>query len=462
MTPRSPEDIRENLAADICAATQVADLRAGGAAIQTIEAFAERLAGADLALKEIESAFDLDAAADMILDARMAEILPEDQRDRIRGRYATGGLVRFRADPAAQAPIDILAGTAVSRSSDGFVFRTLSDTQIEFGEHYSGFVSVVASEIGATGNCFPGDIDALVNPPDGVTSVENTIAITNGLDRETDAAFVGRGRAYLNGGMAKAVPISIIEEARKVNDETYGSVLFVKMSAPDPTYPGRVDLYIDNGLGNCDTSVAVTDEVLCAETAGGERVFYLEYRPVAKPYPIITKRDVGGIAKTPLSYKIIACWGLIELDAPIEEGQVIEVGTYHAYKGLVNLVQTRIDGRPTDPENYPGVTGSGNLVTVKAAGRQGTNWTPIVANVVLKTTVDDVAAELTRLTNLVVSYVNSLDIEQTLQQAELVRLLKSQNTVENVLWITIEGGSSDKVASKGHVVRTNSDNVSIS
>lgn len=99
------------------------------------------------------------------------------------------GVLEFSISEPLETDVLIPQSTVCSSAQRPFVqFATTEQAVIEAGET-SVTVPVQALSGGAEFNCPAGEITVLVNPPEYVTSVTNTTAMTGGFDDENDASL---------------------------------------------------------------------------------------------------------------------------------------------------------------------------------------------------------------------------------------------------------------------------------
>jgi uncharacterized phage protein gp47/JayE len=131
---------------------------------------------------------------------------------------AASGQVTFaRFTPSVAAFIPV--GTAVSTTANTQSFLVVEDsTNAAYNAASGGFtlaagvaclnVAVVASVAGSAGNVQPGAISVLSSAIAGVDTVTNALALTNGIDAESDTAFRSRFGNYL-ASLSRATNVAI-------------------------------------------------------------------------------------------------------------------------------------------------------------------------------------------------------------------------------------------------------------
>jgi hypothetical protein len=441
--------IRRRLFAEIVSRTRVTDFRAGGQAVQFLESWVQRFDEVSDAIWALRDAAMIGSARGDDLDAILADALPDGML-RSTGARGTGGGVEFgRPSSDAMPEIVIAAGFPVLRAGDRTRYVTTADATIAVDAEWSAPVAVIADRTGTSGNCGVGDIVTLGASKQGVTKCRNTISITNGADSEDDDAARDRLRRSIR-AVGKAVPSALVQAALAASDPTYGTVRFASLEPVDEALPGIARLWIDNGNGDCEVSVAVgAGEVLVPEAVGGEQYCYLAGRPV-KTVPQILVDDAG------VPYTIVKPWGQVKLATALAAGEVCTAGAYSSYGGLVAAVQRAIDGEIGNSNDYPGVAAHGVIVYVGAASRvsttHGDGLCPISANVVRKpgapATLD------ADLRTAMVAFTNNRDIGEHLYPASVVNICMSNPWVLNVTDVLIDQSSGAKYCGPNNVIRT--------
>jgi uncharacterized phage protein gp47/JayE len=130
---------------------------------------------------------------------------------------ATGAVTVSRFTPSAAAFIPV--GTSVSAVDNSQSFLVVADpSNVAFSTVANGYnlaagvasltIAVVASVAGTAGNVQPGAIAVLSSAIAGVDTVTNALALTGGLDAETDTAFRARFGNYL-ASLSQATTLAI-------------------------------------------------------------------------------------------------------------------------------------------------------------------------------------------------------------------------------------------------------------
>jgi hypothetical protein len=452
MRTLSPEAQRESLLAEFAARTETTDFRPGGIAAQEVESFASRFDGLSDLLVQVRNAGLIGGATGADLDALMADVLPSGL-ERAVGRRATGGAFAFTRPTSADMPaLEVPAGWAVLRQ-DNVRYLTLSAATLGMDQTTSSTVQLVCLQSGTVGNCGAGAINKLGAPYAGVTGGSNASAITNGPDGEEDEAARSRLRRWV-ASSTRAVPAAILNAALNAVDEATGAqVQFAQLGVPDEARPGVIELWIDDGTGDCGVEEEQAEETLLQSAGGGESRFYLANRPVKTPPEHVW------VEGNPVVFTIVRPLGLITLGVEVETGDEVVSDTYTSWGGLVRAVQVAVDGDPADPVGKPGQVAAGCVCYVRPASRMTTggagNLLPIEAAVALSVAGPLVTSVLAELKQSIVAMVNALDIGQSLYPAMVIDVLMQSEYVKNVEAVWLDGAlNQTKYCGTGRVIRT--------
>lgn len=180
------------------------------------------------------------------------------------------GVVRFTAAVSPTSDILIPTGTLVKSTDGSYQYATSSDAIIHIGETYVDAV-VVCNSTGALTNCLSSTLTSLVNQINGVTSVTNAIAFTNGRDLETDGERKTRFQFYISTisrGTTSALRYGALQSILRNSSgeviERVAQVAVIEPYVTDDTQPiGLVNIYIHNGTGetSSDLVARVTEDI---------------------------------------------------------------------------------------------------------------------------------------------------------------------------------------------------------
>jgi hypothetical protein len=456
MDIRSEEEIRESYIAEVSTQIDVSDFRPGGRFAQIAGANARAVFRAQQAQLEMRNSYlfgSITKEADA--DARGADVLP-DGLAREKGYRALGGAYVFSRPAGAGPEIIVPAGTPVFRTRDGYRYYTIAETAIPIDLPNSPSVSVVAESVGSVGNCASGEIDQLGTLIDGVTMVENTAAIRNGVDAEDVSSYKERIRDYVK-AIGNSNCFSLVNAALAYESATLGKVRFAALGPAEATdRGGYVKLYIDDGAGSAGVVNNTTGELLLSGGAGVEQTLYAVNRPIV-PHglgPLAYGVHINGTPVT-TGWSLVEPWGQLRFDAPLTAGDTVELVNFGYYSGLVADVQKLIDGDISDPLTYPGKRAAGVVVQVLPASKTSVSITGFL---VLNSAYDP-TTWLPILRHLVASAINGLGIGEPVYRAMIYDVLMDEDAVKNVTNLKINGVDNDLYIGESSVARTTSSDV---
>lgn len=183
---------------------------------------------------------------------------------RLQSTYATGQVTMSTAVPATQI-IYIPIGTVVQTAGGAITYTIVADNSLPtYNASQQAYyipignsscnVAVTASAPGASSNVQSAQITQLANTVFGIATLTNALAIQDGSNQETDAAFRARFVDYIN-SLSKAtetaiyLAISNIQTGLKIG--LFENVLAVgnpPTSFVDPDY-GNIVALVDDGSG---------------------------------------------------------------------------------------------------------------------------------------------------------------------------------------------------------------------
>lgn len=189
--------------------------------------------------------------------AQLDALLPYSGITRNPATFASGQVV-FNGNPG----VIIELGTIVSKK-DETLYYTIEEGVI--GSDGQTTVEVVAQASGVSGNADVGEINQILNPIEGLTSVTNEIAIVNGQEIESDVD--ARKRAELSiEGLGSATLAAIRTELLKIE--------------------GVRSIYIDENVGDATNEYGTPMHAIQAFVLGGAE------QDIAQA---ILKKKAGGI-----------------------------------------------------------------------------------------------------------------------------------------------------------------------
>lgn len=447
-------DILTRLRDRVVARSGMSDLTPGGSVDLLLRACAAELDELHYENGRTPDLFGIATAEGEDLAARAADIDPEDLEPQYAATYAVSEVVLSRSGTSGDLT---LPEGHVVRIRGAAEYELTADLTIPDGFSVSSAGAIRALVAGSGGNA---DVDVIDDwdPFPGLTGVENTIAITGGVDAETADEFRARIRAYQR-GRAKGTVQALRGQALGVAVSGYGRVVTSEVDENPENTAALSVLYVDDGLGQTERSSnnSGDPEVVLASATGGEQRFRLAEWPVREGSTLTIRVNAVALTET-TDFRITRSTGWVELTTasyPTGLGVADEVtAEYTWYVGLVREVQRRVEGDLDDLETYPGYKAMGTTVVVKPpsvlfiALRMQLTLTPGAVR-------STVAAAVK---TLVVTYVNGLPINGDLVLAEVIARAM---TVAGVYDVQIPDPSINVVVGQGVVLRTRSDLVTI-
>lgn len=366
--------ILQDLINRVVARTQLTDVTDVGQFKRFLASMAREFDEDYYQLSRLRDLWDLDRAKGEDLDRRVAELEPAGLV-RLAGARSVGSVV-FSRNVNPGSTVIIPAG-AVVQTPQGRTARTtvqgiISNTSAEqIAGHGVGRdsipVAAVAVDAGAAGNVATGSFTRFGTRVPGVDQVTNTAPFTQGRDVESDDELLARAKrliATLSHSTVLAIEAGVIGVTDGVR-----SVVFSHLFE-DPTTPGRVTVYIDDGAGTAGAFTVTANENVTfgllgppPDTAvGGEEFLRLDHWPIRTEVPFALRRN--GVALTQnVDYFLDPTDGFLFFSPALSTGDEIRAD-YVYWTGLVELVQRVVNGDPTDPVNFPGYRAAGIVARV--------------------------------------------------------------------------------------------------
>ncbi len=454
------------MVARVVARSDLIGLTRNGAIFHLIAAASSEDAEQYFQMSRMRDLFAIDKATGSDLDARAAEIVPGTitRREALKGStpvvFSRPGIVGTTAIPS---------GTIVAAvDAQGQIkFQTTSAGSILAGNTDSLPLTVVAIEAGTRGNVAAGSIVQFVSRIAGVTTVTNGTAISNAQDRESDAAFRARIRAYVQ-AISRATPTAIESFANNVTLSDGRRVLFANLK--EPIIPdGTVQLYIDDGTGSVeefDDTYIGTPEVVLASAVGGEVQAFSGEKPIRNDGSFVLEVDTGGgyiVQVLDVDYNFNAAQGKVVFTTAsyptgLGVGDAVRM-TYRYYTGLIQETQKVIDGDTGNPLVYPGVRAGGIQVYVLA---------PTLVSQSLAATISvlggfDTTTVAAEVSTVLQGYINGLPIGADVIVAEIIERAMGVTGMFNFGITTLTGSSpaTDQVILDDQVARITAANITL-
>jgi hypothetical protein len=337
-TPRSPEEIRQNLVAYLVSTGVLSSIDEGDVVGTIFGGFAEELAALENKLLDFINGHLLAASGDL-LDDRIAQI-PNvaPRRSEIR---AAGGAVRlFKSDVDENVFLPPNAIQIVNPNYSDIVYTNKDAVTIPAGSAELSDVYFFCLVPGTRGNAPASSVTQVVSGT-GLTACVNVEPFTGGLDRETDFAFAQRAMAMIM-SLARSQASAIEALALNFTDTAGTGILHAKAYEYVDMRRGYTELVVSNGEGMPGSKrAAVASGGLLPELEAGVRhTFWFEY-PAAS-FPKLTVEGYSWRAEdwwVPIEEKGIA-WtqGALPTDSGtviFEAGSSWAISDYQVYQGWI-------------------------------------------------------------------------------------------------------------------------------
>lgn len=275
------------------------------------------------------------------------------------GAIAATGTVTFaRFTPTLNAtvPVGALIQTADGTQAYAVVADTTNPTYSASAGGYvltagtaSANVSVKSTSTGASGNAAAGAINTLGQAISGIDTVTNTLAFTNGLDSETDAAFRARFVAYI-ASLSKATKGAVGFAITNLQSGL-SYTLTENLTYAGTAQPGYFYVVVDDGSG------APSSDLLASVSSAIDAV-----RPLTSSFgvfaPVIVTANVATTVLTAAGYShavvavavqdaIAAYINALPLGVPLAWSRLFQVA-YDASPGITEVTALTVNGAMLD------------------------------------------------------------------------------------------------------------------
>jgi uncharacterized phage protein gp47/JayE len=464
---RNRVEILRDMVARVVARSDLVGLTRNSSVFHVLAAAANEDAEQYFQLSRMRTLFSIDSATGSDLDERAAEVQPATIVR--RAQLAASGNVVF-SRPGVVGEVTIPTGSIVAASdADGQIkFRTTSPSAITAGNTDSPAVNVVAVEPGIRGNVpaspTTGSINQFVSRIPGATTVANAAAFSNGRDRESDANFRARIKAFIQ-ALSRGTPTALEGFAKNVILTDGRRVLFSKVV--EPIVPdGTVVLYIDDGTGGIEefsSEFISSPDTVVISALGGETVFFTTQKPIRDDGSFVLK--INGVTQQRSTdfpaapdYYLNPTNGKIELAETAYPTGLTALDTvtaeYRYYTGLIQETQRVIDGDPATPLTRPGVRAAGRIVYVRPPS---VVFQSVTAQISVRSEFDTTAVGV-EVAAAIQDYINSLDIGDDVILSEII---ERSMAVEGMFDITVSVPTTNQVLLENQVARITSAGISL-
>lgn len=461
-TPRTAAQVQRDLLAKIIARTEVSDVSVGSTLFTIMNAVAIEVANVESRLANIKKGYSFDKASGADLDTRVGE-LPPVGIVRKSQTNAAGSVLTIKRDPAnTTTTLTIPAGSTVQRNDNGLTYTIPQDVVMPVGVSELTEVYIVCSTPGKVGNVFENKITVAANMPSAVTEVNNTIAIGNGIDVETDASLRQRALRYINSlGRCSKSALEFLGTSFISTDNT--SFKFARVYE-DPEKNGYAELIVDDGTGLISPATRQIEAQTFNITTTGSRIISVQ-RPAVKEFTtsdIKVIRNNNQIEILRDDFIHIPERGVIFFKPGfLEAGDEVTIQSFRVYTGNISQLQNEIEGNVNSPSILTGFRAAGTRVRVQPPAI--TEYSVDVRIIVRPGS--NIEQTKIQVTNAIIDYVNETDIGRELAPSSLItHLMITQNIAACNLFIrgTNTPKNTEYPASPKHVLRTKRNLINIS
>lgn len=425
----------------LVALSELTDVTEGGVAHTILGVVATELAQAEQRMFAVYKAFGFGGSG-TDLDDRCGE-LPGFQ-GRLGPSSASGTVMSFTRLSGTGA-LFTPAGLRIASDVDpnieyittqDFIFEDGQTQYPDLGIPGQGYVRVACLTIGSTGNAPVNTIRVIVSTPnEDIVSCTNAVALTNGLDRESDESL--RKRAFDYFASLCQVTKDALEYLAKSFQSSDGTRALHAFCVRDPNYPGMASLVVDDGEGFQGSTRPATPTTGTVP-ANGQRLFYFESPVSIDREPTVTIRDEGGdvVGTYP---PLLPEWVLIheageaylEPDSQLMSsdmaGYTWTVDGYNVYTGFISELQRIIEGWETLTGRTPGWRGSGCRVRVQAPTPQAVDF----EGVIVVSAGYDFNEVRERTVQAIIAFLRTIPPGQPLIMFRLYQALRTVDGLEN-------------------------------
>jgi uncharacterized phage protein gp47/JayE len=363
--PRTADEIRAEMMAQLIAQTELTDVEEGGVAHTIMGVVALQGALIEQKIAALYRAFNLGGRGPD-LDERVAEIPGFEPR---RGPSAAGGAVMSFERLTADASLLVPAGIRIQSRLNADV-EYLTTEAFTFGVGQLVYPSVgqepvraVCLTLGAQGNAQEGVLTSIAyTPVPAVVACTNVRRITGGLAREPDEALRWRALNYFASlCQTSKVALEYLARQFQAKDGTRARHAFV---VEDANYPAYAELVVDDGTGFQGSTRPGATVTFTTPTAG-QLSFHFEGPAATTPkvsidgdlYPPgvsewVTLHERGVAQMHPTSTLLAT------------GGKTVVVSDYRVFSGFIAELQAAIEGLVTLTGRAPGWRVPGGRVRV--------------------------------------------------------------------------------------------------
>jgi hypothetical protein len=457
--PRNANEILREMLGKLLNRTELSDISTSSTLYHIIQSVALEIANTETRLLNIRNGYSLENAIGADLDARVAE-LPPGQVFRKRSAYAGGAVLTITRNNST-GDLIIPAGSIVSNSNTNINYIIPEEQTIPSGSTSISNVFVICAQPGTSGNIDIGQINTIVDMPEDVVTVSNTAAITTGQNAETDSSLRTRALRFVK-SLGKCQKSSLEFLGTSFISQQGQSARFARIWE-DPTQLGYSELIVDDGAGF--ENQATTGPIISGTITANSQLYLYHEFPATEPLVSGVNFSIirGGteIVLGNTQYKSIPERGIIYVEEGVlQTGDTWSINNYQVYKGFMAELQNEIEGSTnTSVFTLPGYRAAGTRVRVQPPTKQDLTFT------VKLTPIASVNVKNIRntLKQVIVNYVNSLDIGEPLIITKLTQVCQNTGLLINISIEDNDGGAFPDVypSSNKTVLRTTENQITI-
>ena len=435
--PRNSNEIIREMLGKLLNRTDISDISTSSTLYHIIQSVGLELANMETRLLNIRNGYSLENAVGAELDARVAE-LPPGQVFRKRSSYAGGSVLTITRNTDVDNLI-IPAGSIISNSSSNVNYIITEEQTIPDGDTSISNVFIICQQPGTSGNCDINQIDTIVDMPDTVISVSNSAALTTGQNSETDSSLRARALRFVK-SLGKCQKSALEFIGTSFISAEGQSAKFARIWE-DPNQLGYSELIVDDGAG-FENQISPGTPVTGTVSANNQLYLYHEFPAVSTLIPGINfsiTRDGNLLTLSSSQYKSIPERGIIFFsEGVLEAGDTWSIDNYSVYKGFISGLQNEVEGSTNNSVfTLPGYRAAGTRVVVSPPIKNNLSFTVRItpnASLNLKTVRN-------LIKQVVVNYVNNLDIGEPLIISKLTQVCQNTNLIVNISIEDNDGGA---------------------
>ncbi len=209
-------------------------------------------------------------------------------------------------------------------------------------------VPVQAVVAGSSGNVQAGEVTMMAAAISGVDTVTNTLAFTNGMDAESDAALRARFQNWAP-SLSRATPIAVQNAAAGVQQNVVTAIAEDVDTSGNPK-PASFVLTVDDGTGTPSASL-LANVTAAVEQVRPVGITYAVQPPVVVPAAITLTLVVTGNNKTaligPVALAITSFVDTLPIGATLPYSRLATLA-YGVDPSIVNVTSLTVNGGTTD------------------------------------------------------------------------------------------------------------------